>query len=97
MTKREELQAKTHQIIENNLRVDNGEAWLTLEGLYEVFTYLHSQNVVMKMDRNFPVPYTPIDNEQNLNTEFALDAKMQREIIKEAGFVVVEPLIKEAK
>lgn len=54
MSKQGEIQAKSHQIIEENLRIDDGKAWFTLEGLDELFTYLHSQKVRLEVDKELP-------------------------------------------
>ena len=79
MTKQEEIRAS----IENKLRVGIGKGE-TIEHLTRwIISYLHSQDVAIKVDR------IPQCGEPNLDASVA----MSYDLIKKAGYVAVEPLI----
>ena len=87
----EEIMNKSHHLIEENLRIDNGMAWLTFEGLYELFNYLHSKRVRIEVNRELPkIPYEEYIGIGLKNTEMGKVVK--RELVK-ANYVAVVPLI----
>lgn len=104
MTKQEKIKARSHQIIEGNLRIDNGKAWITLGGLSKLFDYLHSEGVVIKVDRELPpIPMEALEDycKREIKTpeeafKFAraiLDYQLS--LIRVAGCGFFEPLIEE--
>lgn len=60
----------------------------------KILSYLHSQGVVIKVDRELPLP--EFENSAVGVDRFNLQLQMRRKI-SEAGCVAVEPIIEESK
>jgi len=101
VTKQKKIQAKAHQIIEANLLICGGIPLLTLKGLEELFTYLHSQGVVIKVDRELPkYPYplvTQVTGGMEVVDTWQKIYDETQQGMLEVGYVAVEPIIKEVK
>ena len=85
MTKQEEIREGVYKIIFNNF----GQRPEMLKA--RLLEYLHSQGVVVKVDRELPQYW--FDRGVNGYTERHYMAVGIKECVEEAGYVAVEPLI----
>ena len=88
MTKQEEIREGVYKQIRSDVVGHSRTSYLA-EG---IINYLHSQGVVIKVDRELP------DNEvwHKVEREFEAYCAGRNDMLK-AGYVAVEPLIKEEK
>jgi len=79
-----------------------GRKWVTVELTKLIISYLHSQGVVIKVDKELPdtmLTKTYKGNKRNnISTTYTLGDKLakdyQREMLR-AGYLAVEPIIEE--
>ncbi len=72
-----------------NRRATFGDISSRDKTLQAFIQFREENHIVQVVEGELPVPYIPVDAKGNLNMDFALGAKRQREAIKEAGYVKV--------
>lgn len=104
MTKQEKVREESHKIIDEEICTSiNGEAWIPDSGIDRLFNYLHSQDVVFKVDRELPehpikvTTYLGLTEEEANTRQLESDCFMQviQDEMLKVGYVATEPLIKE--
>ena len=88
MTKQEEIYKGVSEIVEWAVEVGKDR-----RAIKDIFEYLHSQGVVIKVDRELPIwELGSISNE----VEYAIYKAAQQDMLK-AGYVAVEPLVEKVR
>ena len=95
MTKREEIREGVAQLVVE-VGKPNRHSYAVADGMIR---YLHSQGVVIKVERELP-EYAPFPERNPKPIEgaaFLLGMDIGREDMLGVGYVAIEPLIKESK
>ena len=105
MTKQEEIRQGI-KVIFDRLQLNNPDelssaVWKAIRDdlIKEILSYLHSQGVVLKVDRELPIfaKVLPLDRYTEFNNGYVKGQEFERDRALKAGYVVVEPLIEEGK
>ena len=97
MTKQEEIKGEIYRILYDVACSPYPERGGLLENrASQILAYLHSQGVVIKVERELPPRYFANRKKMPWVSDYDVEKNTQEEMLK-AGYVAVEPLIEESK